>query len=112
MRANQYIRNKVFELRSETGRALTTCGIWMLAAYAGASTLLIGLLRLIHEESAPSSALTLMLAGGALAAFAWRRAYRVLDRIETARAATCGQARMPASRNTSGLTTLVGAPEA
>ena len=109
MRDSQYVRNKVTELRSETGRALTGCALWLIAAYAGASSLMIGVMRLIYREGGTLSALTWMLAGGAVAAFAWHRAFRAVDRVE---AVTSAQARLPATRSTSGLTTLVGAPAA
>jgi hypothetical protein len=113
MRDNHYVRNKVIELRSETGRALTQCALWLSVAYTGVASLLIGLMRLIYREGASQAALTWMLVGGALAAFAWRRAYRVLDQAEAAPAMPGpGQAGLPATANTSGLTTFVGAPEA
>jgi hypothetical protein len=113
MRAKQLPRTATVDLRSEAGRALSKSGMWMIVAYVGASTLTIGLLRLVHGEGSSLSALLFVLAGGALAAFAWRSAYRVIDRIDASPAAAAHEeGRSPAGRSTSGLTTLIGAPEA
>ena len=110
MRATQYTRN-TFDLRNETGRALAKSGLWMIVGYIGASTLTLGLLSIFSGEGNPLTALVFVFAGGALATYAWRSAYRVLDRIDTDTPIT-GQTRVAASRSTSGLTTLVGVPEA
>jgi hypothetical protein len=111
MRANELHRNAVIDLRTETGRALARSGAWLIAAYVGASAVAIGVLHLIQNEGNPLPALLLVFAGGAWADVAWRSAYRAIDRVD---AVTTGPAyaRKAAERNTSGLTTLIGAPEA
>ena len=111
MRANELHRNAAIDLRSETGRALARSGAWLIAAYAGASAVAIGVLHLIQHEGSPLPALLLVLAGAAWAVVAWRSAYRAIDRIDSATTGTA-YARKAAERNTSGLTTLIGAPEA
>ncbi len=83
MRATQYTRNKVVDLRAEAGRALAKSGLWMIVGYIGASTLAFGLLSIFHGEGNPLAALVFVFAGGALAVYAWRSSYRVLDRIDT-----------------------------
>jgi hypothetical protein len=112
MRADQSARNRIVDLRSEAGRALAKIGVWMIVGYVGASTLALGLLRLFNGEGNPLSALSFALAGGALAMYAWRSGYRVVDRIDEPAAPVHAQARLTADRSTSGLTTLIGAPEA
>jgi hypothetical protein len=112
MRADQSARNRIVDLRSEAGCALAKSGMWMIVGYVGASTLTLGLLRLFNGEGNPLSALSFVLAGGALAMYAWRNGYRVLDRIDAPAVPIPGQARVAADRSTSGLTTLIGAPEA
>jgi hypothetical protein len=112
MRADQSARNRIVDLRSEAGRALAKSGMWLIIGYAGASTLTLGLLRLFSGEGNPLSALSFVLAGGALATYAWRSGYRVIDRFDEAASSTTGQARLAADRSTSALTTLIGAPEA
>jgi len=102
----------VRDWRSENGLALTRNGIWTIAGFIGVNMLVVGLLSLIHGEAGPLSALALALAGGLLAMFAWRSAYRVLDRIDATDAATPERGRLAATGSTSGFTTLIGAPEA
>ena len=84
----------------------------MIVGYVSASTFALGLARLFNSEGSPLSALAFVLAGGALALYAWRRGYRVLCRIDTLVTPAAGQARAAANRSASGLTTLIGAPEA
>lgn len=112
MRADQSARNRIVDLRSEAGRALAKSGMWMIVGYVGASMFTLGLLRLFNGEGNPPSALSFVLAGGALAMYAWRSGYRVVDRFGEPAAPIPGQARLAADRSTSGLTTLIGAPEA
>ena len=111
MRTTQYTRNKVVDLGIESRRALAKSGLSMIVGYIGASTLMLGLLSIFHGEGNPLAALVFLFAGGALAVYAWRSAYRVLGRVDTD-TPIAGQARMAASRSASGLTTLVGVPEA
>ena len=83
----------------------------MVVGYLGASTFALGLARLLQGEGAVLPALAFVLAGGALAINAWRSGYRALDGTGIAAAPVDGQARA-GIRSASGLTTLVGAPEA
>jgi hypothetical protein len=74
--------NASVDLRSHVGRALAKSAMWLIVGYIGASALTFGLLSLFHAEGSALSALAFVLAGGGLAAYAWRRGYRVLDRID------------------------------
>ena len=111
MLANQ-LRARVVDLRRESGRALVKSGMWMIVGYTGASVSALGLAWLFDGYANPLAALALVLAGGALALYGWRSGYRVLDRIDAPVTPVAGQARAAASRSASGLTTLIGAPEA
>lgn len=112
MRAHSVLsKTAPIDLRSRTGRALVKSALWMIVGYIGASALTFGLLSLFHGEGSLLSAPAFMLGGGALAAYAWRSGYRILDRLEASDEAAPDQGRA-ATRSTSGLTTLIGAPEA
>jgi len=69
-------------LSSEAGRAITRSGTWSGVGFVGASTLAAGLLLLIQGGGTAGIALSLILAGGAIASFGWRSAWRVLDEID------------------------------
>ena len=62
-----------------THRALVVCGLWMRAAFVGASATVIGVIQLFNGEWSALSALSAVLAGVALAAFSWRRAHAALS---------------------------------
>jgi hypothetical protein len=111
MRATHSIRNEAVDLRTESGRAPVRSGMWLIVGYLGASAVMLGLLSLFHGQGNPLPALGYVVAGGALAAYSWRSAHRAADGIRTD-APSAGQARVAATRSASGLTTLVGAPEA
>jgi len=112
METNHLLRRRVVDLRSPSGRALLKGAMWMIVGYVGASTFALGLARLFNGEGSPLSAFAFVLAGGALALYAWRSSYRVFDRIEAPATPAATQARAAATRSASGLTTLIGAPEA
>jgi hypothetical protein len=111
MRAHSVPSHIPIDLRSQAGRALVKSALWMIVGYIGASALTIGLLSLFHGKGSLLSALAVMLGGGWLAAYAWHSSYRILDRMEAPDEPAPDQARA-AARSTSGLTTLIGAPEA
>jgi hypothetical protein len=112
METKQSLRRRAVDLRSPSGRALFRGAMWMVVGYAGASTFALGIARLFNSEGSPLSAFACLLAGGALALYAWRRSYHVFDRIEASVTPASTQARAAATRSASGLTTLIGAPEA
>jgi hypothetical protein len=61
------------------GPALLACGLWLRAAFAGASGFAIGLIQLVDGGVKPVSALALAIGGGALAVVGWWRARAALD---------------------------------
>lgn len=61
------------------GPALFVCGLWLRAAFVGASGFAIGLIQLIDGGMKPVSALALAIGGGALAVVSWWRARAALD---------------------------------
>jgi len=63
---------------------LLRSGLWIWLGFVGMSVLAAGMHFVIEGASPLALALLAMPAGGALAAYAWRRAYRVLDRAEAA----------------------------
>lgn len=71
---------------SESMRALVVCGLWLRAAFIGASALLAGLTLLFTGESSPAIAIALAVGGAVLAHFAWRRSRAVLDRVDASMA--------------------------
>jgi len=64
--------------------ALLRSGLWMWLGFVGMSVLAAAMHFVIEDASPLALALLAMPAGAALAAYAWRRAYRVLDRAEAA----------------------------
>ena len=109
MRVNPPAHGEAFDWRSEDGHVLTKNGIWTIAGFVGVNASAIGVMSLIDRNASPAFALAIALVGALLATFAWRSACRVFAGSETA---APQQARPPVDRSTSGLTTLIGAPEA
>jgi hypothetical protein len=68
-----------------SGRAITMSGFWSGVGFVGASALAAGVLLLgnggLHLPTV-FLALALLVAGGAVATFAWRLAWTALDRID------------------------------
>jgi hypothetical protein len=62
---------------------LVACGLWLRAGFVGASALAAGVIALITGEGNPVSMAAIALAGGALAVVGWRRARRLLDRVDS-----------------------------
>jgi len=77
-------------LSSEDGRAITRSGMWSGMGFVGASVLAAGLLLLTNGGAGKLAALALVIGGGALATFAWRRAWHVLDRLDRSSAGNAG----------------------
>jgi hypothetical protein len=69
-------------LSSEAGRAITRSGFWSGAGFVGASIFASGLLLLINGGSTAGISPVLLLAGGALATFGWRRAWKAISDID------------------------------
>ena len=65
-----------------SGRAITRSGMWSGVGFVGASALAGGLVLLIQGGATAGIALSLILAGGAVATFGWRSAWRILDEID------------------------------
>jgi len=77
-------------LRGAEGRAIAVGGLWSYVGFVGASLLVVGLLRLTHGGAGTLAALGLVLGGGALATFAWRSAWNILDRLDQSSAGKVG----------------------
>jgi len=73
-------------LRGPAARALLVSGLWLRAGFVGASLAFIGLIELVGGARSVLD-LLLALAGGTLAALAWRRGFAVLERADDAGAA-------------------------
>jgi hypothetical protein len=69
-------------LSTEAGRAITRSGMWSGVGFVGASLVAAGLLTLANGGGTAGVALALIIAGGAVATFGWRNAWKVLDRID------------------------------
>ena len=70
------------DLSSEAGRAITRSGMWSGIGFVGASTLAAGWVLLTQGGATAGLALSLILAGGAVATFGWRSAWKVLEGID------------------------------
>ena len=112
MQSNRWNRTGVVGVHGDVGAALFKSGAWIVVGYLGASTFASGAARLLFGEGALLAGVTFVLAGGALAIYGWRRGYRILDRTRGAATPDIGQAYPADARSTSGLTTLIGAPDA
>jgi hypothetical protein len=89
--------------------ALFACGLWLRAAFVGASGFAAGLIQLFDGGMQPLAALTLAIGGGALAVVSWWRARVALDPAAEAAPATA-PARSPVrSRGLSGTRASAGA---
>jgi hypothetical protein len=68
-------------LSRDTQRALATSGLCAGLGFVGASILAAGLL-LVNGGAGVATALALVVAGGAVATFGWRSAWKVLADLE------------------------------
>ena len=82
------------------GRAVVLSGIWARIAFVGASLFIAGIVVLGDGLANALPALGLILGGGALATFGWRRAWKALESIEPASAGTPGVAARSGIRQT------------
>lgn len=69
-------------LSNEAGRAITRSGFWSGVGFVGASIFASGLLLLINGGATAGISPVLLLAGGALATFGWRSAWRAINDID------------------------------
>jgi hypothetical protein len=74
-------------LRGPEGRAIALSGLWSRVGFVGASMLAAGLVLLGDGAASALTAVGLVLGGGVMAVFGWRRAWQVLDGIDSAPAA-------------------------
>jgi len=68
-------------LTSENGRAIARSGFWSGVGFVGASLAAAGMVLLSTGGANPAFVLGLVGGGSALAAFGWRTAWHVLDRV-------------------------------
>ena len=74
-------RNEIFRPAPAPLRALSMSAIWLHIGLIGATTVAAGLLELT-EGAAVAWGLAMVLAGGALAMFGWRRGLANLQRLD------------------------------
>jgi hypothetical protein len=79
---NSIDRRFFVDRNSASWRAFVASGLWLRGGFVGASVFAIGLILLFTGEASALTALTCLVAGGAFAAFAWRRAWAALNRVE------------------------------
>ena|SRR5207249_991072 len=60
---------------------LIASGLWLRAGFVGASALVSGFITLFNGETTPASAFVIIIGGGALGVFAFRRARPALNRL-------------------------------
>ncbi len=75
-------------LHSTDRRALFVYGLWLRVVFVGMSLLAAGVAHLLAGPASPMPVLASLIGGGALTAFAWRRAGAALGRIDVAEATT------------------------
>ena len=73
-------------------RALVASGLWLRAGFVGASVAAIALVMLASGDATPLIAIASAVAGGAVASFAWRRFWVVINRADATEAADATQA--------------------
>ena len=75
-----------YDERGKFDRNAVTSGLWLRVGTAAAFVLAGGVAAAFKGDITPTQALTIVLSGAAVCAFAWRRAWRIL----TAADAQCG----------------------
>ena len=75
-----------FDERNKFDRNAVTGGLWLRVGTAAAFILAGGVAAAFKGDITPAQALTMVLSGATVCAFAWRRAWRIL----TAADAQCG----------------------
>ena len=69
-------------LTRDARRRLAVSGLWSGLGFVGAGTLAAGLLMLVSGGTGAAIALALVIAGGVVATFGWRGAWKVLANLE------------------------------
>ena len=69
-------------MQNNTQNAQVVCCLWLLAGFAGAAAVAVGLLHLLDSEPVGLAAAALILAGGAVAAASWHRSRAALEHAE------------------------------
>jgi len=65
-------------------RAVFAFGLWVRAGFVALSVAAIALVMLADGEASAAATLATFVAGAAVAAFAWRKAWILIDRLEAA----------------------------
>ena len=68
--------------RSESWRAFMASGLWLRTGFVGASIFAIAVIALFSGDWNPATALAAAVAGGLIAAYAWRRSWLVINRLD------------------------------
>lgn len=71
--ADQPIRRYAPDLRTEQGRALLVCGLWLRAAFVGASLVAVAAVQLATSAVDPLYAVLLGATGASATVWSWRR---------------------------------------
>ena len=71
------------ESQSEYHNAIVASGFWLRVGILGVSAVAISLLMLFNGDARPVNAVAGALAGGVVAAFAWRRSWLAIARADT-----------------------------
>jgi hypothetical protein len=82
------------------GWRLVASGLWLRLGFVGACATAVSVILMFTGETGPLVALATAVLGGALAAFAWRRALSVLEPVETS--AVAGVSTVQPVRRTDG----------
>jgi hypothetical protein len=90
------------------GPALFVCGLWLRAAFVGASGFAAGLIQLVDGSMTPLSALALAMGGGALAVVGWWRARAALEPAAEPASATAPARSAVRTRGLSGARAISG----
>src|SRR5438105_3853401 len=89
MKGQLMYRNSAFMIdqRSAAQRAFVAGVLWLRVGFIAASALMMSLVMLWSGEARPAYALAGAIGGGIVAAFAWRRSWRVLRYADESTAA-------------------------
>jgi hypothetical protein len=66
----------------EYRKAIVASGFWLRVGYIGVTAAVISTIVFFNGDASLAKALAGVLGGGAVAAFAWRRSWRALDRAD------------------------------
>ena len=96
-------------LTRETRRKLAVSGLWSGLGFVGAGALAAGAMMLVDGGTAAAIALALVIAGGAVATYGWRSAWKVLAALEPETAATAPAGAATGSGDTAAAARLAAA---